>query len=82
MQRSSVAIMMKTPEQRRTPINSFRLTLSLTAHSRGTGIETMKTSVLIMLAKYRASAGKNLHDIEDNQGEIVGNSECTSICYG
>lgn len=51
MQRRSVAIMMKTPEQRRTPINIFRLTLSLTAHSRGTGIATIKMSVLIILAR-------------------------------
>ena len=80
MQRSSVAIMMKTPEQRRTPINIFRFTLSLTAHSRGTGIATMKTSVLIVLVKCRERVQLNLHDIKDNQGEIVGNSECASIC--
>jgi hypothetical protein len=51
MQRSSVATIMKTPEQRRTPINIFRLTLSLTAHNKGTGIETIKISVLSLLVQ-------------------------------
>lgn len=75
--------MMKTPEQRRTPIISFRLILSFTVHSRGIGIETMNISVLDLcqMCSRFWRKGNNLHNVEHDQGEIISNSERTRICH-
>jgi hypothetical protein len=73
--------MMKTPEQRRTPIISFRWMLSFTVHSRGTGIETISMSVLGLRQMYSRFwwATNNLHNVEHHQGEIISNRERTSF---
>jgi hypothetical protein len=58
--------------------------LSLTAHNRGTGIETIKTSVLMLVSNLRGrdrAVVDNLHNIEHDQGKVIGNGECAGFTW-